>query len=153
MSSPQGLTEVQSKIETWLEEEGFDFSQVKGKQALNSLFNYLVTLGSGDHLNVLQPRNKKDSICISTGLRFSGGQMKTLDQKTKVERREIFGEIRFRLASLDVEFSFQNGELPKIIRIDHPIYYDALSKDRFFKALSTVFKATQLTRWVIAQSI
>lgn len=150
---PKDVAEAQSRIETWLEEEGFNYSQAKGKQAHNTSFNYLVTLPSGSHINILQFLRKKDSICVSTGLRLSNKQMTIFSQKTQIERNEILNEVRFKLASVDVQFSFQNGKLPKVIRIDHPIYYDALTKDRFFKAIAVVFKASMLAIWVISQAL
>jgi len=153
LSFPKGFGEVLERIKTWLDEEGFRYAQIIGKQAHNTLFNYLVTLPSGTTINIFQLSNKKDSICISTGLIFTSEQMRLFSQKTKTERNEILSEMRFKLASVDVEFSFAGGEIPNTIRIDHPIYYDALSKDRFFKAIAAVFKAFNMAGWVLTQSL
>jgi len=43
--------------------------------------------------------------------------------------------------------------LPKRLVIDHPIYYDAPTKDRFFRAIRTVYKAFSLTNWVLTKSL
>ena len=153
LSSPKGFGEVMQTVETWLEEEGFSYAQAKGTQAGNTLFNYVVTLPSGTKMNIFQPSNRKDSICVSTALSFSDKQLKTLRQKSKIERDEILSEMRYKLAPLDVEFRFENGELTRRIVILHPIYYDALTKDRFFRALSAVHKAFNIAGWILTQSL
>jgi hypothetical protein len=153
LSFPKGFDEALERIKTWLDEEDFKYAQVMGKQAQNALFNYLVTLPSGKKINIFQPSNKKDSIAVSTGLRFTPEQMRLFSQKTKTERNEILSEMRFKLASLDVEFGFTGGEIPSTIKITHPIYYDALTKDRFFKAIGTVYKALLIAAWAFTQSL
>lgn len=153
MSFPKVFDEALERIQTWLDEENFRYAQVMGKPAQDTLFNYLITLPSGTTINTFQPSDKKDSIAISTGLRFTPEQMKLFSQKTKTERNEILSEMRFKLASLDVEFSFTGGKIPSIIRISHPIYYDALTKDRFFKAIGTVYKALMIAGWAFTQSL
>jgi len=156
LSFPKGCEPSQAipeKIKKWLKMENLNFNQVVGEGARNTLFNYHVTLPSGTSFNVFQPSNKKDSICVSTALIFGDALNKKFNQKTKIEREEIFSEMRFKLVSLDVEFNFYNGEFPKRLVINHPIYYDALSKDRFFKAISTVYKAFILSTWILRQSV
>jgi hypothetical protein len=153
LSFPKGLDEARGRIKTWLDEEDYRYAQLMGKQTQNTLFNYLVTLPSGTTINIFQPSHKKDSICVSTGLAFTPEQKRLFSQKTKTERNEILSEMQFKLASVDVEFSFTGGEIPNTIRIDHPIYYDALTKDRFFKAIGTVYKALLIAAWAFTQSL
>jgi hypothetical protein len=153
LSFPKGLDEALERIKTWLDEEDYRYAQVMGKQTQNTLFNYLVTLPSGITINIFQPSLKKDSICVSTRLAFTPEQIRLFSQKTKTERNEILSEMQFKLASVDVEFSFTGGEIPNTIRIDHPIYYDALTKDRFFKAIGTVYKAFIIAGRAFTQSL
>ena len=156
MSFPKGCEPSQiipEEIKKWLEMENLKYTQVVGESARKTLFNYHVVLPSGTSINVFQPSSKKDSICISTGLVFGDVLNNKLNQKTKIEREEIFSELRFKLASVDVEFNFTNGDLPKRLEIHHPIYYDGLSRDRFFKAISTVYKAFNLANWVLRKSV
>lgn len=103
-------------------------------------------------LTVFQPSNKKDSIRVLVVLVLSDGQVKKLRQKSKIKQKEIFSELRFKFASLDVDFAVE-GDFHKRTVITHPIYYDALTKDRFIKAISTVYKAFILTSWVFNQSL
>jgi hypothetical protein len=153
LSFPKGFDEALERIKTWLDEEDFKYAQVMGKQAQNTLFNYLVTLPSGKTINIFQPSNKKDSIGVSTGLRFTPEQMRLFSQKTKTEIKEILSEMQFRLASIDVELGFTGGKIPTTIQISHPIYYDALTKDRFFKAIGTVYKALMIANLALTQSL
>ena len=153
MDFPQSVDQVKPRIERWLKEEGFEYLQVTGEEARNAFFGYFVTLRTGTKLHIFQPSNKKDSICISTGLAFSKAQSMLFSQKTEIERKEILSEMQFKLASVDVEFGFEDGELPKAVRFKHFIYYDALTKDRFIKAIGTVFKAFMIAGWAFTQSL
>ncbi len=147
MALPKGCLpshEIPERIKRWLEAEEFSYVQIIGELARNMLFSYVVTMPSGTKITVFQPSNKKDSICISTALVLSADQVKKLRQKSKIEREEIFSELHFKLASVDVEFTVEGGEIYRRTVINHPIYYDALTKDRFFKAIFTVYKAFQL---------
>ena len=154
MVSPSNPKEAKERIETWLKEEGYSYSPVTGEQASNTLFNHLVHLPDGKHhVNIFQPSTKEDSISVSTGLLFTEEQRKGFSQKTRIERDEILSEMRFKLASIDVEFGFINGQMPKAMQFTHPIYYDALTKDRFFKAITTVFKAFKIASWAFGQSL
>ncbi len=144
---------VPERIKQWLEAEEFSYVQLIGELARNTLFSYVVTLPSETELSVFQSSNKKDSICVSGVLVLSADQVKQLRQKSKVEQEEIFSELQFKLASVDVEFTFEGGEVYRKIAINHPIYYDGLTKDRFFKAISMVNKAYSLAIRVLKQLI
>jgi hypothetical protein len=152
LSIPQGFNEVQQRIETWLKDEGFEYSQIADEGTRKTLFTYLVSR-TGTKWIVFQPSDKKDSVCVYARLLFTDEQSRLFGKKTQIERNEILSEMRFKLASLDVEFTFENGQMPRAIRFDHPIYYDALTKDRFFKAIGTIYKALKIASWAFAQSL
>jgi hypothetical protein len=141
LTCPRNPKEAKERIEEWLKEEGFSCSLLLGDEGKNSLFNYLVSLPSGFRMNVVQPSNKKDLIFVLSRLLFTPEQNKLFLQKTSVERDEILADMRFKLAALDVDFSFEDGKSPRSIKVLHPIYYDALTKDRFFRGINIVFKA------------
>ena len=156
MAIPKGCLpskEVPERIKRWLDSEEYSYVQIIGELARNTLFSYLLTLLSGTEISVFQPSNKKDSVSVSAALVLSATQVKRLRQKSKIEQEEIFSELRFKLASVDVEFTFEGGEICRRIVISHLIYYDVLTKDRFFKAISMVNKAYSLAGWVLKQSI
>jgi hypothetical protein len=145
--------EIPAKLKRWLDAEGIDCVQLIGEFARNTLFSFHVILPSGTELTVLQPSSKKDSITVSATLFLSSVQVKKVCQKLKNAQEKTFSELLLRLAPLDVELSFEGGEVCRRIGINHRIYYDALTKDRFFKAIATVNKAYVLADLLLKQSI
>ena len=127
--------------------------QIIGELAKNTLFSYVVTLSPEREFVVFQSSNKNDSICISSVLVLSKDQIKKLRQKPKDEQVEIFMELQLKLASLDVEFTFEGREICRRIGINHTIYFDGLTKDRLLKAVSLFHKAYSLASWVLEKSI
>lgn len=140
---------VPNKIKNWLLVEELEFTYVIGEDARGTLFNFLVTLSSGTKVNLLQPSNKQDSVFVSAVLHFSDSQAEAMNQKSVVEREEIFSELRFKLVPLDVTVSF--GDNTAVF--SHVIYYDGINKDRLFKAVSEVDKAYSLADWLLKQVI
>ena len=145
--------EVPAKIKRWLESEEHSCVQIFGELARNTLFTYVVTLSPEREFVVFQPSNKKDSIHISGALVLSTDQIKKLHQKSKDDQVEIFMELQLKLASLDVEFTFEGREICRRIGINHTIYFDGLTKDRLLKAVSLFHKAYSLASWVLEKSI
>jgi hypothetical protein len=145
--------EVPEKLKRWLDAEGIDWVQLIGEFARNTLFSYHVTLHSGTELTVLQPSNKKDSITVSATLFLSEEQSKRLRQKPQCVQEDTLSDLCFKLAPLDVELTFEGGEIYRRIGINHQIYFDGLTKDRFFKAVSIVNRAYRLADWILEQQI
>lgn len=143
--------EIKAKIEKWIKEEGISATEVPD---MNAFFNFALTVGANRVLNVLQNRKKKDSILIGTSVLFGEKEKDSFRSKTRIERMEALSRLRFTLASLDVGFyiDMENNEIPKSVRIQHPIYYDALTKDRFMHGVFTVLKALELCSWVVVES-
>lgn len=156
MAIPRGCLpsqQVPEKLKLWMDSEELHCVQLIGEFAKNTLFSYHVTLPSGTELTVFQPSNKRDMICVSAALFLSSTYIKSLRQKSKREQEEVLLELNFKLAPLDVELTFEGGEIYRRIVITHNIYYDALTKDRFFRALSMVSKAARLTDMILDQKI
>jgi len=144
---------VPSKIKRWLESEDYSCVQIIGELARNTLFSYVVTLSNETEIVVFQSSDKNDSICLSGALVLSTDQIKRLLQKSKVEQVELFMELQLKLASINVEFIFEGGEVCRRIGINHTIYFDGLTKDRFFNAISMFEKAHSLANWILQKSI
>ncbi|PVX23479.1 MAG: hypothetical protein CW691_10535 [Candidatus Bathyarchaeum sp.] len=156
MAIPKGCLPSQAvpeKLKQWLEAEDFSYVQLIGELAKNTLFSYHVTLPFETEITVFQPSSKMDSIIVSAVLLLSAGQVKELRQKSKKEQEEFFSDLCFKLAPLDVELTLEGGEVYRSIVLNHQIYYDALTKDRFFKAISIIDKAQSLARWITKHSL
>jgi hypothetical protein len=155
LAVPRGCLPAQKtayKIKQWLEAEGLDCVALIGEFAKNTMFSYHVTLESGTELTVFQPSNKSDSITISATLFLSEDKVKSLRKKHTSIRQGTFSEVLIKLAPLDVEVSLEGGEIFQRININHRIFFDGLTKDRFFRAISTVNKAYRLAEWIVEQT-
>ena len=144
---------IADKIKRWLDVGKLHSVILIGEFAKNTLFSYHVTLSSGTEITVFQPSNMNDSITISATLFLSAENVKKLRKKLKNKQEEIFSEVLIKLAPLDVELALEGGEICQRIDINHQIYFDGLTKDRFFGAVSIVNKAYRLAEWILEQSI
>ena len=140
---------VPEKIKKWLTEEELNFVQLIGEQARNALFNILVTLPSKTKVNIVQSSHKKDSLCVSAVLIFGANQIKQLEQKSKPEIEKIFSKIQFKLAAVDAIINFGENKLTA----SHIIYYDGLTKDRLFHAISIIEKAYILSDLALKKAL
>ncbi len=132
---------VPEKIKKWLTEEEYPFIQLIGKTACNELFNYFVTLPSKTKINIVQSSHRKDSLCVSAVLPFFG-------EKTS-KKHKLFSKMRFKLAPVDVTLDLTDDKI-----VASPIiYYDALTKDRLFRAISVVDKAYGLVDLVLKKNL
>ena len=138
---------VPVRLKNWLKAEKLSFVQLIGEQSRNTLFCYSVTLESGLNIKVFQYSHKIDSICVSAVLDLLPHQIKKLSQKSKVERETILSEARLKLACVDVSVTFGDNKMV----VSNNIYFDGLTKDRFFNAVSDVEKAYSLAGWVMKQ--
>ena len=156
LAIPRGCLPAQKisyKIKQWLEAERLDCVTLIGEFAKNTIFSYHVTLESGTEITVFQPSDKNDSITISATLFLSEEKVKSLRKKHTSIQQSTFSEVLIKLAPLDVEVSLEGGEIFQRININHQIYFDGLTKDRFFRAISTVNRAYRVAEWVVEQNI
>jgi hypothetical protein len=145
--------EVPEKLKRWLDAEKIYWVQLIGEFARNTIFSFHVTLPSGTELTVLQPSDKKDSLMVSATLFLTEEQSKRLRQKPLCVQEDTLSDLRFKLAPLEVELKIEGGEIYRRISINHQIYFDGLTKDRFFRAVSTVKRAYELAEWILEQQL
>lgn len=153
---PKGCLPAQKtayKIKQWLDAEELDCVTLIGEFAKNTMFSYHIILATGTEISVFQPSNKNDSIIISSTLFLPEEKVKSLRKKHTSIQQGTFSELLIKLAPLDVEVSLEGGEIFQRININHQIYFDGLTKDRFFRAISTVNRAYRLAEWILEQHI
>ena len=156
LALPKGCLPAQKTaytVKQWLEAEGFACVKLIGEFAKNTLFSYHVSLASGTEITVFQPSDKTDSLIITATLFLPEEKVKSLRKKQMSIQQGVFSEVLIKLAPLDVEVLLEGGEVFQRININHQIYFDGLTKDRFFRAISTVNRAYRLAEWVVEQSI
>ena len=156
MAIPRGCLpsqEIADKIKQWLDAEELDSVILIGEFARNTRFSFHVTFHSGTEITVFQSSNKKDSITISATLFLPDEKVKKIRNKLKTQQEELFSEVLIKLTPLDVDVILEGGEICQRIDINHQIYFDGLTKDRFFGAISTVNRAYRLAEWILEQKI
>ena len=156
MPIPKGCLPAQKtayRIKQWLEAEELDCVKLIGEFAKNTLFSYHVTLASGTEITVFQASDKNDSITINATLFLSEEKVKSLRKKQTSLQQGTFSEVLIKLAPLDVEVSLEGGEIFQRININHQIFFDGLTKDRFFGAISIVHRAYRLAEWIVEETI
>jgi len=125
------IEEVGKRIEKWLVDEEFSVSSVADE---NAHFFYKVTKDGGVTLSVLQRQNKTDSILIVSDVSLTDEDQKKLAPMPEKDRRSMLLDIRMDLLSTEW----------KTIRVSKSIFYDGLSKDRFFETMDIVMRAVLL---------
>ena len=156
LAIPRGCLPAQKtayKIKQWLETEELECVKLIGEFAKNTLFSYHVTLASGTEITVFQPSTKTDSVTISAALFLPEEKVKSLRKKQVSIQQGIFSEVLIKLAPLDVEVTLEGGKVFQRININHQIFFDGLTKDRLFRAFSTVNRACRLAEWIVEQAI
>jgi hypothetical protein len=136
------IEEVGKRIEKWLVDEEFRVSSVADE---NARFFYKVTKDGGVTLSVLQRQNKTDSILIVGDVSLTDEDQKKLATIPEKDRRSMLLDIRMDLLSTKCRWQFiPPTQSWKTIRVSKSIFYDGLSKDRFFETMDIVMRAVLL---------
>lgn len=129
---------IQKRIEKWLHDEGFAVWEFDDD---GSRFSYKANRDDSLPLSIFQPEDKNDSILVVGDIRLSEESQRKLSA-TPEERRFMLYEFRMVLLSTECRWQFiPSSESWKAIRISKAIFYDGLSKDRFFETLDIVTRA------------
>lgn len=133
-----GIEAVRQQIEQWLGDEGFKIWKFPAKDAH---FSYKVARGEGSPLLIWQPRDKADSIQVSSDVRLA------VDDQVKLEavhEREQFLLFDLKMVLLSTACNWQfipSFENWRTLRLSKAVFYDGLSKDRFFETVDLVARA------------
>jgi hypothetical protein len=135
-------SEVGKRIEAWLDDEGFSVWKFAGE---SSRFSFKTTRDECPPLLVLQPQSKADSLLVMSDVRFTDEGQEKLLALPKKEREFMLFDLKMVLLSTECRCQFiPSSESWTAIRISKPVFYDGLSKDRFFETMDTVARAVSL---------
>lgn len=134
---------VKKKIEKWLLDEGFTVWEFADE---DSHFAYKANRDDCLPLSIFQPQNKNDSILVVGDIRLSEESQEKLLAVPEEERKFMLYEFRMVLLSTECRWRFvPPSESWKSIQISKAIFYDGLSKDRFFETVDIVTRAISST--------
>lgn len=133
---------VRERIETWLTDEEFSVWKFGD---VDSRFSYKVSRNDCLPLSILQPQSKTDSVLIVSDIRLTDEDQKKLMKIPEKERKFMLFDFRMALLSTGCRWQFiPSTDSWKSIRVSKSVFYDGLSKDRFFEIVDVVMRAVSL---------
>jgi hypothetical protein len=131
--------EVEQVLEAWLNEEGFSLWKVTDKK-----LRFSVKMARDEYppLLVVQSKGRVDSVQVTGEVRFSYEDQKRISGLPEKERNFLLFDLRMVLLATECRFQFMPS--PKAwssIRLSKTIFYDGLTKDRFFEVVDVVSRA------------
>ena len=133
------VREVKERIEKWLSDEEYNLWKCPDK---NANFSYKISR-DGDHpLVVFQPKKKTDSIQVACDIRLREEERKKLHGISEMEKKFMLFDFKMVLLSTGCRWQFMpSSKSWDTLKIWKSIFYDGLSKDRFFETIESVLRA------------
>lgn len=142
MQRPSAIGEFQERIAEWLGDEGFNLWKFPDEDAH---FSYKVSRGDSHPLVVRQLKNQTDSIQIAGDVRVNAANQNKLQTIPDNEKRFLLFDFRMVLLSTGCRWQFlPSPESWETLHISKTVFYDGLTKDRFFEVLEVVTRAMSL---------
>jgi hypothetical protein len=131
--------EVETVLQAWLDDEGFSLWKLSDKQA-----RFALKMARDEYppLVVVQPKGRVDSVQVSGEVRFAYDAQKRIAALPEKERNFLLFDLRMVLLATECRFQFTPS--PKAwssIRLSKTVFYDGLTKDRFFEVVDVVSRA------------
>lgn len=144
MTLDEETQQIQDKIIGWLVEENYDLVPKKDPTGTNDI--YLICVLPGDNPIKLFIGKPKSGRRIVTGIAFSLPQSdRVLYPTLPEETRKRFRQgISRDLTLMEILVGFDPPDITNnfnSVRMMDVIYYDGLTKDRFFRAINNVCRA------------
>ncbi len=126
-------------IEEWLDDEGFSCWKLSDKK---SCFSFKIAKDEYPPLMVLQPKGRYDSVLVTGNVRFSSEDQKKLSALPEQEKNFLLFDLRMVLLSTECRSQFTPSlKSWDSIRLSKTVFYDGLTKDRFFEIVDVVSRA------------
>lgn len=152
MVSKKEVDDVKNKIVKWSTNEGIFKKYIKDDAKAN--FHLLLNFpeNSTNPIDVVQPKDKDDSIVIASATQVSPNHIQEIKKLSIEKRRSFLNELRILLGARPTEFELKHpDDILELYVITSPIYFDGLTKDRFMTVISDVFKSKLLGIWKIQE--
>ncbi|MFZ0224893.1 MAG: DUF2299 family protein [Candidatus Nitrosopolaris sp.] len=135
-------TEVRNKISQWIQDEGFELLPEEDPY---TDFTLKIKYSQNETAYVLMRKDRKDSISVYTSSDFSPLDRKAFSNLSPGKKREFIDAISASLLNLNLHFIFHpNPEQMQYLQITKDIFFDGLTKDRFFDIICRVLSGMGL---------
>ena len=156
MNAGRTLSSIEStkaKIIQGLNDEGFPVKEIADS---NAHFNLRTTLG-GRSYSIFQSKNKKDSVLVACTLRLTPEQIELYSKLKGEDKQSFFWNLRIALLTRQSvgDFKVKPGSpahFEEVFISSKPVYYDGLTKDKFFSILYEIHKSAMMVTWMLEET-
>jgi hypothetical protein len=145
MTIPE-IEQIIQKVQTWInEEQGWKFEV---SQNNNALVNMVVHPNDFQNVNVLFDRVQPHKLIIKTTADFDEDDKRSYFILTEDEKKEFLLDIEILLIQINVIYIISPEPPRKIdsIELTKQIYFDALTRDKFFDGILAILRGLQVVR-------
>jgi hypothetical protein len=135
----------------WLNEDHYE---PEDRTHLNPNSSYLavVKVSENQAFNVLFPKDPLDKVIIIQVASMDGEYKKAYRALPALDQNRFYFDLKISLLQLGVIFSLEKGvRTLESVQVNKVIYFDGLTKDRFFDAVFTVTHAIEVARTKLGQ--
>jgi hypothetical protein len=144
-TSAKNKKDVIDKITDWLGQEGISFNLTEDPYAD---FNLEIEYPTTQVIHIMMYKNKNDSITVITKVSFSTLDKKAFTSLSEDIKKDFILTLNSSLSSMNLLYSHQpNPERMEHLLIQKRLFFDGLTKDRFFDILDRIYNGMNLANW------
>jgi hypothetical protein len=153
-STLENIEVVKNRVKTMLSGEGFQIKEIKDA---NTHFNFMTVVG-GLPYHVFQNINKRDNIFIAGSFKIPPRQVSSYSKMEQTQKKEFFWNLRISLLTRQTlgDFKIKPNPPEKIEEVflsSKPVFYDGLTKEKFFSTLFEIHKCAMMVRWMFEEAM
>lgn len=143
--------EIIEKVTKWLRDEAYEPEEVPHTHPDVTYFAKIrIDEKSGFHIG-FSVKNS-DNVPISKIIAFKQDYQKAYASLSTVEQNRFFFDLKLGLLQMNVLYNLEKGVRQlESIEVFKPIYFDGLTKDKFFDTVFTVHNAIEIARIKLGQ--
>ncbi len=131
--------EVVKQIIEWLKVEGLTY---RLKQNDSDRFRATVELSQNLDLDIQLTNHRPDRLTLSTSAYLAPDDQRAYFRLQREKKESFLRAVRWALLNIDVDHQINpNGDTLKSISITKTIYFDGLTKDKFFSSILLLKRA------------
>jgi hypothetical protein len=138
--------EMIDKVIRWLREEGYKPEDVTDKHPDTVYFaKVMINERSGFHVGF--STKNLDSVVISEMIALDKDYQNAYRLLPALDQTDFFYDLKLALLQMNVMFNLENGfRQLQSVTVYKPIYFDGLTKDKFFDTIYSVHHAIEIAR-------
>ena len=135
---------VIKKIQTWLDEENISIRDIEDEY---SDFHIVAKISPVHDIDLVIRKDRIDSIIVVQNMNLSDEDKRTFAHLAKAKKLEFVRDLKLSLLHLGIDYAIQpDSERLEYVQMSRKIYFDGLTKDRFFDTIFHVQRAMEIMR-------